>query len=87
MSECLGCNAVSGPAHILHSGTKVCASCPQWLIECQARYVLAVMSLPSVEAQREHMRRIEATKYGVEDAAAIRDRCRSIKAAERAQVS
>lgn len=67
--SCAGCNAVSGPAHVLHDGTKVCTYCPEWMRECLARAMLTKWTL---EQRREHPARLEKTRHGIEDARELR---------------
>lgn len=59
MSECLGCaRCEDGPMVTLVGGRQVCSSCPEWLIECEARNLLR-MPLPARRkalAKREEIR-------------------------------
>ena len=43
--SCLGCNAISGPAHVLADGRKVCTNCPAYRDECLARDMLTRWTL------------------------------------------
>lgn len=40
--ECLGCNYVSEKQVNLRDGRVVCSTCPDWLLETEARRVLAM---------------------------------------------
>ena len=52
MSECLGCQRLEDESVKLvelHTGQKVCNYCPEWMLECEAKEMLAK---PLKERQR-----------------------------------
>ena len=74
MSWCLGCNAVESRAHILHDGTKVCESCPEYKIECEAKEVLA----KPLHARRKYLAKLDANRKTLERAGLLRARMTAI---------
>ena len=86
MTDCLGCNAVSGPANALHCGRMVCATCPEWLIECEAREILRMDYRQGADAANARLRELGAhhvARHRIEDLAG---RVAAIRAAVRADM-
>jgi hypothetical protein len=80
MTDCLGCNAVSGPANTLHDGAMVCATCPDWLLECEAREILRLGYRQGRERAAARLDELAQHRVAKGRAEALRSRVNAIKA-------